>query len=234
VRFPGQYFDGETGLHYNYFRYYDPSTGRYVTSDPVGLAAGYNTFRYVKNSPLKYFDNLGLFELRAIENKEGTLEYKFNFGKGCLASGAERQVSGKFKWIKRAIFGKKVTIGDRYSGINDVKGVINQCICETYDPKLKDWFVKQKYEPGMASWGTSFTEADAKKVLKGLREEFRRLIDEEEGCTEDNAEECEKVENLYPWENILENAKERYTPNVENYVNPRFNLNPDKRYQNAE
>jgi RHS repeat-associated protein len=47
LRFAGQYFDSETGLHYNYFRYYDPGTGRYITSDPIGLNGGLNMFGYV-------------------------------------------------------------------------------------------------------------------------------------------------------------------------------------------
>ena len=59
-RFPGQYFDAETETHYNYFRDYDPATGRYLTSDPIGLLAGPNTFAYVGANPLNYFDSLGL------------------------------------------------------------------------------------------------------------------------------------------------------------------------------
>jgi RHS repeat-associated protein len=56
LRFPGQYFDQETNLHYNYFRDYDPSTGRYVESDPIGLDGGINTYNYAASSPLNNFD----------------------------------------------------------------------------------------------------------------------------------------------------------------------------------
>ena len=60
VRFPGQYYDAESGLHYNYFRTYDPELGRYITSDPIGLFGGLNTFGYVYGNPMRYIDSYGL------------------------------------------------------------------------------------------------------------------------------------------------------------------------------
>jgi RHS repeat-associated protein len=60
MRFPGQYADRETNLHYNYFRDYDPSLGIYKQSDPIGLRAGLNTYSYVGSDPLLGQDPLGL------------------------------------------------------------------------------------------------------------------------------------------------------------------------------
>ena len=56
---PGQYYDAETGTHYNYFRDYDPSVGRYEQSDPLGLQGGINTYIYGGANPLRNIDPSG-------------------------------------------------------------------------------------------------------------------------------------------------------------------------------
>jgi RHS repeat-associated protein len=60
LRFPGQQYDSETQTHYNYFRDYEPGTGRYLESDPIGLRGGFGTFSFVKSSPVRWSDSLGL------------------------------------------------------------------------------------------------------------------------------------------------------------------------------
>jgi RHS repeat-associated protein len=59
IRFQGQYFDEETGLHYNRYRYYDPDSARYITADPIGLLGGMNVYQYAPN-PTSWIDPLGL------------------------------------------------------------------------------------------------------------------------------------------------------------------------------
>jgi RHS repeat-associated protein len=63
LRFQGQYYDHETGLHYNRHRYYDPHSGRFVSKDPIGLRGGLNTHRYAEN-PIQLFDPLGLLAVK--------------------------------------------------------------------------------------------------------------------------------------------------------------------------
>ncbi|MCX6041006.1 MAG: RHS repeat-associated core domain-containing protein [Caldilinea sp.] len=60
LRYPGQYYDAESGLHYNYFRDYEPATGRYVESDPIGLGGGTSTYGYSGGNALASIDPLGL------------------------------------------------------------------------------------------------------------------------------------------------------------------------------
>ncbi|WP_157265855.1 RHS repeat-associated core domain-containing protein [Thiobacillus thioparus] len=59
LRLPGQYYDRETGLHYNYARDYDPTTGRYIEADPIGLDGGMNLYGYANQNPLLFTDPTG-------------------------------------------------------------------------------------------------------------------------------------------------------------------------------
>ncbi len=67
LRHPGQYSDAETGTFYNYYRDYDPTTGRYRQSDPIGLEGGLNTFAYANSSPNDSYDPNGLAVFKAVK-----------------------------------------------------------------------------------------------------------------------------------------------------------------------
>jgi len=109
LSFPGQYYDEETGLHYNYRRFYDPSTGRYLRVDPIGLNGGINLFIYVSNDPINLLDPLGTKACKdkcfsvSIDNwtkagskEEGTFFDQAWAGK-CLYKAMERDILRLYK-----------------------------------------------------------------------------------------------------------------------------------------
>ena len=102
LRFPGQYHDAETGLDYNYQRYYDPATGRYTVPDPLGLAPAPNPHAYVDN-PLTWLDPLGL-DPTGSSSDGGGLEWvdpkTINFSQRTVSGNnyAEQMRAGTWDW----------------------------------------------------------------------------------------------------------------------------------------
>jgi RHS repeat-associated protein len=90
MRLPGQYFDDETGLQYNWFRYYDPSKGRYSGADPIGQIGSINLYRYAMNSVLHFIDPTGLSEV-VFDRSDGTLTVYPGDGQGGRAQGPPQQ-----------------------------------------------------------------------------------------------------------------------------------------------
>ena len=96
LRFPGQTYFAETGFNYNYYRDgYDPTTGRYTQSDPVGLYGGLNTYAYGENSPIRNADPKGLSPAAAavidvcpLQNDSVSTEQR-SPGRGCSRHSAE-------------------------------------------------------------------------------------------------------------------------------------------------
>jgi RHS repeat-associated protein len=105
LRFPGQYADLETGYSYNYFRDYDPTLGRYIESDPIGLEAGVNTFGYVMGNPVGAFDLWGL-DVR-LENTASVYGYHQRVAVDTWALNTNWQIPmhGDLKYTKTGFYG---------------------------------------------------------------------------------------------------------------------------------
>lgn len=101
IRFQGQWFDVESGLHYNRFRFYDPAAGRFLSPDPIGVAGGENLYQYVTN-PIGAVDPLGLTESKCTdpENEEQPPPKGKPFAMGLDAAGLDEfaEAHGATTW----------------------------------------------------------------------------------------------------------------------------------------
>jgi RHS repeat-associated protein len=114
LRFPGQYFDLETGLHQNWHRDYDPSIGRYLQSDPIGLRGGLSTYTYVNQNPLRFLDRAGLVKWEGSQTGGEFFTaglFYFNLRSQCI--------DGRRGWAKILAVGPGLGFGVEITGTSE-------------------------------------------------------------------------------------------------------------------
>jgi RHS repeat-associated protein len=116
LRFPGQYYDAETGVNYNYLRDYDPQVGRYAESDSMGLAGGsYSTYAYVGGNPVSFSDPLGratvvVYSGPTVGNPFGHVALGFT-GNGIYSYGTSEQYGANaYTYIQDQVTDRNVTV----------------------------------------------------------------------------------------------------------------------------
>ncbi|WP_444915696.1 RHS repeat-associated core domain-containing protein [Microbulbifer sp. TRSA007] len=146
IRFQGQYFDEETGLHYNRFRFYDPEVGEFTQQDPVGLLGGENNYRYAPN-PVRWVDPLGLVCKEVVETK--SMEKLKNRGyEGVVVTekGGLDYTSSNALYSKE---GKVSIVRIEYSGdyLTDFEMASREALGQKSTPKDYVWHHLDDYDP---------------------------------------------------------------------------------------
>jgi RHS repeat-associated protein len=147
LRFPGQYGDKETNLAYNWMRDYDPSTGRYVQSDPTGLEASLNTYAYLDDTPLTDSDFYGLIKgtMRGFKRKPCPAEERVECADRCKAQGKVMKscmVTRGVRWIVQG----GTAVQQLYTVPGSMSCECTDCEDDGALKKFWNWLTKPRYK----------------------------------------------------------------------------------------
>lgn len=112
-RFPGQYYDSETRLHYNWHRFYDPDTGRYISADPIGLDGGINLYAYTENNPINLTDPTGLkcgdwkIDIFVPDSWWGAYDFSIACGNHDFCYGSCQKIGNSYNWKHKKMCDKQ-------------------------------------------------------------------------------------------------------------------------------
>ena len=172
LRFPGQYYMPETGLNYNYFRDYDPQTGRYIESDPIGLAGGsLTTYGYAGANPISSKDPRGLVVTIQAKNpaNQEALQDALN-----ILKSTER---GYELWQQLDLSPMIYVISDKYDNMSRAWGR-NIYLDPNYHPAVDTTCGKQK-SPTEIMLGHEFGHAVRGDIFPTDADEMQNIIDNE-------------------------------------------------------
>ena len=206
LRFQGQYYDHETGLHYNRHRYYDPHSGRFVSKDPIGLVGGWNLHGYVRN-PIQRTDPVGLSENYMCENAglpawcapepngPNILDQVNPFG---VRTDNEKDYTGYFnKRFPKTMLGAK----ERYH--QKILGTV--CTSNTFPQKLSGF----KYPNNIPITKTDMSQfGDIPQTWKEANVDIGRFeINTDDVTISGNRSSFNYHSNMFVWENTGDNGK---------------------------
>jgi RHS repeat-associated protein len=133
LRYPGQYYDAESGLYHNGFRDYDAGGGRYIESDPIGLAGGVSTFGYVGGKPFQFSDPRGLLSFNDILDMNNVNGFIYDHsGHASVSQGVVDGVNG---FANGASFG----LSNAIERAADIDGGVNECSDSYRYSKYAGW-----------------------------------------------------------------------------------------------
>jgi RHS repeat-associated protein len=172
LRLPGQYFDMETGTHYNYFRNYDPETGRYLTSDPLGIEGGINTYSYAAEDPIKKADPLGLKVWLAERAIDAPLVgwiggHTWLILEPDHPEELKKYYPGIIPWSRKNP--KRITLRGGPSEIG-TNGNYGRLIKDTYTDSPDEW--RQRYEVGSPDYHACFRYSDDTQFIIDVLEAY--------------------------------------------------------------